>query len=102
MFGAQAIIEVVELSTMGCTPITNLVITTLGGLVWTNVTTMATGLMVNQMRLPLNLRKLLLRILSSMTNFAMHFALRLIYLPKQSIESGRMPREMSRSKSWVE
>jgi hypothetical protein len=55
IFGAQAIIGVEELSTMEYTPITNLVITTLGGLSWMNVTKMATGIMVNQMRLPLNL-----------------------------------------------
>jgi hypothetical protein len=50
IFGAQAIIGVVELSTMECTPIINLVITTLGGLVWTNIAKMAMGIMVNQMR----------------------------------------------------
>jgi hypothetical protein len=92
IFGAQAIIEVAELITMGCTPITNLVITTLGGLVWTNVAKMTTRIMVNRMRLPLNLRKLLHRNLPSMTNFATHFALRLVYLLKQSIKSGRTPR----------
>jgi hypothetical protein len=87
---------------MGCTPIRNLVITTLGGLVWTNIAKMAAEIMVNQMRLPLNLQKLLLRSSPSMTNFAMQFALRLVYLLKQLIESGRMPRETSRSKSRVE
>jgi hypothetical protein len=102
IFGAQAIIGVGELSTMGCTPITNLLITTLGGLIWTNVTKMATGIMVNQMRLPLNLQKLLFRSLPSMTNFAMHFALSLVYPLKQSIKSGKTPRETSRSKSRVE
>ncbi len=102
IFGAQAIIGVAELSTMGCMSITNLVITTLGGLVWTNVAIMATGIMVNQMRLPLNLWKLLLRSLLSMTNFEVHFALRLVYLLKQSIKSGRTPRETSRSESRVE
>jgi hypothetical protein len=85
-----------------CAPITNLVITTLRGLVWTNVAKMAMGIMVNQMRLPLNLQKLLLRSLPSMTNFATHVALRLVYPLKQLIESGRMPRETSRSKSRVE
>jgi hypothetical protein len=96
-FGAQVIIGVVELSKMGCTPITNLVITTLGGLVWMNVAKMATGIIVNGMRLPLNLQKLLLISLPSMTNFAMHFSLRLVYPLKQSIESARTPREQSKS-----
>jgi hypothetical protein len=45
--GAQAIIGVAELSTMGCTAITNLVFTTLGGLVWTNIAKITTGIMVN-------------------------------------------------------
>jgi hypothetical protein len=47
IFGAQAIIGVAELSTMECMPITNLVITTLGGLVWTIVAKLAMGIMVN-------------------------------------------------------
>ena len=73
------IIGVAELSTMICTPITNLVITPLGGLVWTNVAKMATRIMVNRMTLPVNLWKLLLRSLPSITNFATHFALRLVH-----------------------
>jgi hypothetical protein len=93
---------VAGLSTIECTPTTNLVITTLGGLVWMNVAKIAMGIMVNQMRLPLNLWKLLLRSLPLMTNFAMHFALRLVYPLKQLIKSGKTLREMSRSKSRVE
>jgi hypothetical protein len=79
----------------------NLVIMTLGELTWMNDAKLPT--MVNQRRLlhP-NPPKVLLRNLLSMTNFAMHFALRLAFLLKQSIESGRMLREMSRSESRVE
>jgi hypothetical protein len=51
---------------------------------------------------PLNMWKLLLRSSPSMTIFTMHFALKLVYLLKQLIESGRTLRETSRSKSRVE
>jgi hypothetical protein len=103
--GAQAIIGVVARSTMGYMPITKLAIMTLGDLVWMNVAKMATRTMVNQKRqkrLHPNLQKVLLRNLLSMTNFAMGSALRLAFPLKQSIESGRMPRETSRSESQVE
>jgi hypothetical protein len=50
----------------------------------------------------LNLWKLLLRNSLLMTNFAMPFARKLVFLLKRSIESGRMPRETSRSESRVE
>ncbi len=103
--GAQAIIGVAAPSTMGCMPITKLAIMTLGDLVWMNVAKMATGTMVNrkrQKRLYPNLQKVLLRNLLSMTNFATRFALRLAFPLKQLIESGRMPRETSRSESRVE
>jgi hypothetical protein len=93
---------VAELSTMECTPITNLVITTLGGLVWTNIAKMVMGIMVNQMRLPLNLLKPPLRSLPSMTKFATHSTLRLVYPLKQSIEYGRLLRERNTSESRVD
>jgi hypothetical protein len=102
IFGAQGIIGVAELSTMECTPIKNLVITIFGDLVQTNIAKMETEIMVNRMRLPLNLQKLLLRSSPSKTNFATHFALRLVYPLKQSIKSGRIFRETSRSESRVE
>jgi hypothetical protein len=44
-------------------------------------------------------QKILLKSSLSMTNFAMHFALKLVFLPKPSIESGKMLKEMSRSES---
>jgi hypothetical protein len=84
---------------MGCTPITKLVIMKLGGLEWINA---ERETVENLKRLHLNLRKLLLRNLLSMTNFAMHFVLKLVSPLKKLIESGRMPRETSRSESRVE
>jgi hypothetical protein len=104
IFGAQVIIGVAALSTMGCTLITKLGIMPLGDLIWMNVTKpeMAMGTMVNQKRLHPNLPKVLLRNFLSMTNFAMRFALRLAFPLKQSIKFGRMPRETSRSESRVE
>jgi hypothetical protein len=104
IFGAQVNIGVAALSTMGCTLITKLTIMPLGDLVWMNVTKpkMAMGTMVNQKRLHPNLPKVLLRNFLSMTNFTTFFALRLAFLLKHLIESGRMPRETSRSKSRVE
>jgi hypothetical protein len=42
---------------------------------------------------PPSLQKILLKSSLSMTNFATHFALKLVFLPKPSIESGKMLRE---------
>jgi hypothetical protein len=100
-FGAQVTVGAAALNTMGCTLITKLAIINLGGLAWMNAEKVT---MVNRKRkrLHLNLRKLLLRNLLSTINFATHFALRLAFPLKRSIESGRMPRETSRSKSRVE
>ncbi len=95
-FGAQVIIGAAPLSTTGCMLITNRAIVNLGGLAWMNAKKV---IIVNQKRLHLNLRKLPLGNLLSTINFATHSALRLAFLPKQSIKSGRMPRETSRSKS---
>jgi hypothetical protein len=99
IFGSQAIIGAAALSTMGCTLITKLAIMNLGGLAWMNTKKVT---MVNQKSLHLNLWKLLLGNSLSTTNFATHSALRLAFPPKQSIKSGRMPRETSRSESRVE
>jgi hypothetical protein len=43
-----------------------------------------------------------LKSLLSMISFAMHLAHRPVLLLKLSADFGKMPREMSRSKSWVE
>jgi hypothetical protein len=51
---------------------------------------------------PPSLQKILLKSSLSMTNFTMHFALKLVFLLKLLIKSGKMLRETSRSKSWVE
>jgi hypothetical protein len=51
---------------------------------------------------PPSLQKILLKNSLSMTNFTTHFALKLVFLLKPSFESGKMLREPSRSKSWVE
>jgi hypothetical protein len=108
VFGAQAIIGVVALSIMGCTLTTNLAITTLGDLAWmhTAKTGLAMKMMVNQTLLPPSLQKVLLRNLLSMTSLAMRSALRLAFLLKQLIESGKMPRETvglnhERSSTWI-
>jgi hypothetical protein len=89
---------------MECTLTTKLEITILGDLEWMHVakTGLEMKMMVNQMQLSPNLRKVLLKNLLSMTNFAMHSTLRLAILLKQLIKSGKMPRETSRSGSQVE
>ena len=74
IFGALANIGVAVKNTTGCTLITKLVIMKLGGLAWINA---ERETVENLKRLHLNLRKLLLRNLLSMTNFAMHFVLKL-------------------------
>jgi hypothetical protein len=90
IFGAQAIIGVVVPSIMECMPITTLVITMHGKLAWMNVAPprMEMELMVelNQLFHP-SLQKILLKSSLSMTNFATHFALKLVFLLKPSIES---------------
>ncbi len=74
----------------------------LGGLAWMNAERDTMENLKRQKRLHLNLRKLLLRNLLSTTNFAKHFVLKLAFLLRRLIESGRMPRETSRSESRVE
>ena len=96
--GALANIGVAVKNTTGCTLITKLVIMTLGEPAWMNA---EKAQMVEGKRL-LNLCKLLLRNLLSTINFAMPFALKLAFLLKRLIKSGRMPRETSRSESRVE
>jgi hypothetical protein len=103
-FGAQAIIGVVVPSIMECMPITKLVITMHGKLAWMNVALprMEMELMVKLNQLfPPSLQKILLKSSLSMTNSATHYALKLVFLLKPLIESGKMLRETSRSDSWV-
>jgi hypothetical protein len=105
IFGAQAIIGVVVPSIVGCMLITKLVIMMHEELAWMNVALprMEMELMVKLKQLfPPSLQKILLKSSLSMTNFATHFAFKLVFLLKSLIKSGKMLREMSRSESWVE
>jgi hypothetical protein len=82
-----------------------LVIMMHGMLAWMNVALqrMEMELMVKLNQLfPPSLQTILLKSSLSMTNFAMHFALKLVFLLKPPIESGKMLRDTSRSESWVE
>jgi hypothetical protein len=105
IFDAQAIIGVVVPTIMECMPITKLVITMHGKLAWMNIALprieMELMVKLNQV-FPPSLQKILLISLLSMTNFATHFALKLVFLLKLLIKSGKMLRDMSRSESWVE
>jgi hypothetical protein len=102
IFDAQAFNGVVVPSIMECMPITKLVITPHGKLAWMSVALprMEIELVVKLNHLfPPSLQKNLLKSSLSMTNFATHFALKLIFLPKLSIKSRKMLRETIRSES---
>jgi hypothetical protein len=100
IIGAMEIIIVVAQSTMECMLITNPVIMTHGKHALTQIT-MLGPMKRHLMELP-NLQMLPPKNLLSMICFEMPFAHRQVFLLKQLIGFGKIPRETSRFESWVE
>jgi hypothetical protein len=99
--GALEITTAAVLNTTECMLITRLAITMSGDTKWMNI--VLPGIKArNLTRHRLNLQMIQIKSLLSMTSFAVPFVLRLAFLLKQLIGSGKMLRETSRSKSRVE
>jgi hypothetical protein len=94
------IIIVLAQSTMECMLITNPVIMMHGKHALMQIA-MIGPMKRHLMELP-NLQILPPKTLLSMISFEMPFAHRLVFLLKQLTGFGKMPRETSRSKSWLE
>ncbi len=103
--GAQAIIGVAAQSTMGCMLITKLAIMTLGDLVWMNVAKNGNrndGQLKETKETPSKPAEGPSQKLALNDKLCNAFCTQAGLPLKQSIKSGRMPREMSRSESRVE
>jgi hypothetical protein len=99
--GALEITTAVVLNTTECMLIIRLVTTMSGDPKWTNVT--LPGIKArNLTRHRLNLQMIQTESLPSTTSFTVAFVLRLAFLLKQSIGSGKMLKETRRSESRVE